>query len=189
VATSREGIIEYARQVYNAGHHCSEAVALTIGDYYLGETPEIIVRASCPFGGGVGGCRQELCGVVGGGTLILGALLGRISPDEDDDALYEMVCRFRDGFIEQYGTTQCEPVRDTMPDIEKRCLPVVLAGVEILLDLPDEANKKPDKYPIAQAVRRTPKKPGMAMRPRPAFDIRVPSSRAYGSTREMISSP
>ena len=143
--SNRQEILDYARKVYNRGHHCSEAVAITIGDYYMAKTPEIIVRASCPFGGGVGGCRQELCGVVGGGTLILGALMGRLSPDEDDDDLYEMVCRFRDGFIEAYGTTQCEPVRDSMPEMDKRCLPVVVKGVEILLDLLDETELVPVK--------------------------------------------
>lgn len=108
---------------------------IAVGDHLMGKAPEVLIRASNPFGGGVGGCRQELCGVLAGVTLILGATRGRLEPTEDDGPLYDLLCRYRDRFIQEFGSSQCEAVRDTMPDIDKRCGPVVERGVRMLLEM------------------------------------------------------
>jgi len=108
---------------------------IAVGDYLMGQTPEVLIRASCPFGGGVGGCRQELCGVLAGAVLILGATRGRLSPSEDDEPLRDLLCRYRERFIQEFGSSQCQAVRDTMPEMEKRCGPVVEGGVRLLLEM------------------------------------------------------
>jgi C_GCAxxG_C_C family probable redox protein len=115
-------------------------VTIAVGDYYLDPCPDILKRVSCAFGGGVGGCRQEMCGVLGGGVVALGALYGRQVVSDNDDELKELICRFRDAFIAHFGTSQCEPIRDAQPDIEKRCRPVVQDGTRLLVDLIEAYN-------------------------------------------------
>lgn len=108
---------------------------IAVGDHLMGKTPDVLIRASNPFGGGVGGCRQELCGVLAGATLVLGATRGRLAPTEDDKPLWDLVCRYRERFIAEFGSAQCEAVRNTMPEMDKRCAPIVEGGVRLLLEM------------------------------------------------------
>ena len=110
---------------------------IAVGDHYFGQVPEILLRASCPFGGGVGGCREELCGVLSGGILILGALRGRMSPTENDEGVRLQARQYRDWFIRRYGHCGCNPIRNQMPDVDKRCRSVVEEGARELVELLD----------------------------------------------------
>jgi C_GCAxxG_C_C family probable redox protein len=114
---------------------------IAVGDHLLGQAPEMLIRASCPFGGGLSGSREELCGVLSGGTLVLGALRGRLLPSENDEALRVLVRKFRERLIARYGSSLCNPIRDTMPDVDKRCAPVVEEGTRILLELLEEEKR------------------------------------------------
>ncbi len=119
---------------------------IAVGDYYLGGVPEPLVRASGPFGGGVGGCRDELCGVLAGATLILGALWGRTRADEDDKGLYELVCTYRQRFLRAHGSTICRPLRQPYEERGERCVPVVQEGVRMLVELIEEtADASPER--------------------------------------------
>lgn len=118
-------------------------MVIAVGDHYLGKTPEILQRASCPFGGGIGGCYQELCGVLSGGTLILGALCGRASSSESDEELRALGCEFRQRFIDLAGSSQCQAIRDSLPDQPKRCLPIVEEGTRLLVELLESSSPKP----------------------------------------------
>lgn len=115
---------------------------IAVGDHYLNGIPEVLIRASCPFGGGVGGCHEELCGVLSGGTLMLGALRGRVSSQEDDDPLRALVCEFRQKFIALAGSSQCQAIRDSLPDVDKRCLPIIEGGTRVLVDLLEHVHEK-----------------------------------------------
>ena len=59
----------------------------------------------------------------------------RLSPSEDDEPLRDLLCRYRERFIQEFGSSQCQAVRDTMPEMEKRCGPVVEGGVRLLLEM------------------------------------------------------
>lgn len=109
---------------------------VAVGDHLWGATPEILFKVACPFGGGVGGCREEVCGVISGATIILGALRGRTAPGQDDNALRETVCEFRKRFAAAHnGQTICNPIRNSFPEVDKRCWPVVAEGVRILMEM------------------------------------------------------
>ncbi|OGO05269.1 MAG: hypothetical protein A2Y73_08545 [Chloroflexi bacterium RBG_13_56_8] len=111
---------------------------IAVGDHYWGKAPEILIRASCPFAGGVGGSREELCGVLSGGTILLGALRGRTSYQENDEAVRTLSDEFRKRFIAMAGSAQCKAVRDSLPDVYKRCAPIVEQGTRILMELLEE---------------------------------------------------
>lgn len=140
-------ILERARETYRAKYHCSEAVVIAVGEHYLPALPDLLVRVSCPFGGGVGGCRQELCGALSGGIIMLGALWGRVSSQQNDDMLYKLVCRLREQFQAQYGSSLCQPIRDIARDEQDGCIHVVEAGVQMLVALIEETK---GEHPFVQ---------------------------------------
>jgi hypothetical protein len=63
--------------------------------------------------------------VLSGGVL-LGALYGRVDPEEDDKPLMELACQYRQQDHRPLGSSLCNPIRDTMPEeLTKRCAEVV----------------------------------------------------------------
>lgn len=59
------------------------------------------------FAGGIGGTEQELCGVFSMGVAVISALCGRISKEEDDQECQDLVARFRQRFLDRFGTLRC----------------------------------------------------------------------------------
>jgi C_GCAxxG_C_C family probable redox protein len=117
-------------------------VVIAVGEHYMNPLPDVLLRASDTFGGGVGGSRLELCGALSGGVLLLGALWGRVSAQEDDKRVYALAKQFREQFLEEFGETICEPLRDTQPEGEKRCGDVVQRAVRLLVALIEEERRQ-----------------------------------------------
>jgi C_GCAxxG_C_C family probable redox protein len=86
---------------------------LAVGEYLLGSIDDQTCRMATGLGGGVGGTRQELCGALSGGVLLIGALHGRTRPDEDDGWCMTLVSRYRERFAQELGTTHCGDLRAT----------------------------------------------------------------------------
>jgi len=61
-----------------------------------------------------------------------------VDPTEDDKPLYEWLCGFRERFAAEFGDTRCDPVRLSMPEVDKRCAPVVERGVRLLMEVLEE---------------------------------------------------
>lgn len=118
---------------------------LAVGEELLGQVPDVLLRASCPFGGGVGGGHAELCGVLSGAVLLLGARFGRTLPSESDERLFELVRRYREQFMRLAGGSQCECIRNSLPEVEKRCLPIVVEGTRLLLRMLAEFSVEGDR--------------------------------------------
>ena len=87
----------------------------------------------------MGGCRQELCGALGGGVVILGALFGRDALQADDKPIYDVVVEWRRRFIELFGESACEPIRDHVKLTEPNCLSVVLESTPVLVEIIEQA--------------------------------------------------
>lgn len=64
------------------------------------------------FSGGLGNTRQELCGALSGGVMVIGALFGRTSFQEDDRLAIELADRYRRRFLDEFGYTQCAELRE-----------------------------------------------------------------------------
>ena len=63
------------------------------------------------LGGGVGGTQQEMCGALGGGVLLIGALYGRTGADEDDSRCMRLASLYRERFARTMGATRCGELR------------------------------------------------------------------------------
>ena len=88
-------------------------MVLAVSEQLWGEVDQRLLRASSGLAGGLGCGHQELCGALGGGALIIGALYGRTSAAEDDTQCNRRVCEYRDRFLQQFGTTCCQELRDS----------------------------------------------------------------------------
>lgn len=85
---------------------------LAVGGQLWGDVDDRLLRISSGLAGGLGCGRQELCGALSGGALIIGALYGRTSPDQDDGKCNRRVSDYRERFLQQFGTTCCQELGD-----------------------------------------------------------------------------
>jgi C_GCAxxG_C_C family probable redox protein len=85
---------------------------LAVGEHLLGEVEERTLRMMTGMAGGVGLTLQELCGALSGGVLIIGALHGRTTPDEDDSTCAQLSAEYREKFLNEFGTTCCQEIRN-----------------------------------------------------------------------------
>ena len=83
---------------------------LAVGGHVLGALDPRIVRMATGFAGGVGGSKQEMCGALSAGVMIMGALHGRNSLGEDDLPAQQLVTCYRESFAAELGTTRCGPL-------------------------------------------------------------------------------
>ena len=113
---------------------------LAVGEHKLGGLEPQAIRMSTPFGGGVGGTRQELCGALSGGVMVIGALYGRTDSSQDDKQAYELAKQYREGFHTEFGHTKCEPIREAFakPDGSHGCDRVVERAAQVLLGVLEE---------------------------------------------------
>lgn len=112
---------------------------IAVGGHYLDQVPDILIRASCPFGGGIGGSHQDICGALSGGVMVLGALWGRVTSTENDDLVLHLSSQLREGFVQVYGTSHCETIRNLARTPKDGCLPVVLQGARMLTEIIERA--------------------------------------------------
>ncbi len=99
--------ISQARKMFEEGHTCSQAVLTAFAQRYDMD-PDLALKLSCSFGGGMG--RQGLtCGAITGAMMVLGLDAGRV--DLDDDASRErndaLVQEFFARFKMKFKTFNC----------------------------------------------------------------------------------
>jgi C_GCAxxG_C_C family probable redox protein len=89
------------------GYNCAQSVVFAFCDECgLGE--DAALKVSCGFGAGMGR-KQEVCGAVAGGIMILGLRRGRGPRDGRSvtEALYPMTREFMDAFAVRNGSYLC----------------------------------------------------------------------------------
>jgi len=124
-----------------AGYHCSESVVLAAGPRLVQDWHPTCARLSTGFAGGVGGSQHELCGAMAGGVMIIGALLGRVTL-QDDALAQSLTKRFRERFREVFGETECHWLRENVVHSGGglgSCAVLVEQATMLLLDVLAEA--------------------------------------------------
>ena len=127
------------------GYNCAQSVVFAFCDE-CGLSEDAALKISCGFGGGMGR-KQEVCGAVTGGIMILGLRHGRGTRDDRSvtEELYPGVREFMDGFAVRNGSYLCrelsgcdltteEGQRRFKEDglLEKVCKPCVRSAAEML---------------------------------------------------------
>ena len=96
-----------AKEYFNSGYNCCQAVVLTYADVRELE-PMFAATIAAPFGGGMGRLR-EVCGAVSGMTMVAGFLSP--CPTADDPAAkkanYALVQHFAEKFRATNGAIVC----------------------------------------------------------------------------------
>lgn len=128
------------------GYNCAQSVVFAFCDE-CGIGQDAALKVSCGFGGGMGR-KQEVCGAVAGGIMVLGLRRGRGTEDGRSvmEDLYQLTREFMDAFAVQNGSYLC---RDLLSGCdlaseegrrrhkedglsEKVCKPCVRSAAEIL---------------------------------------------------------
>ena len=110
---------------------------LAVGGHVLGNLDPRILRMTTGFAGGVGESMQEMCGALSAGVMIIGALYGRNSLEEDDSPAQRLATCYRERFAAELGTTRCGPLYEQAhaPGALGSCSVVVERAARILLGL------------------------------------------------------
>lgn len=97
------------------------------------------------FGGGVGGTREELCGAISGGVMVIGALFAPQRPGGDEEPMRQAVARYRTRFLNEIGPTRCAALRNGLygEEGQEPCSVLVQRAVHILLQVLNEAIELP----------------------------------------------
>ena len=114
---------------------------LAVGGHLLDELSDQSLRMATGFSGGLGDTREELCGALSGGVMVIGALSGRVSLDQDDRPAIDLAEQYRSRFLSQFGHTQCVRLRESVvgqPGGPQSCAILVESAAKTLLTLLSE---------------------------------------------------
>jgi C_GCAxxG_C_C family probable redox protein len=97
---------------FMSGYNCAQAVVFAHCDE-LGLEKDAALKLACGFGGGMGG-KQEVCGAVAGGLLVLGAMYGRGENDDRKvtEKTYARTRELLDRFKFKHGSYTCRDLLD-----------------------------------------------------------------------------
>jgi C_GCAxxG_C_C family probable redox protein len=95
------------------------------------------VNVASAFCGGVGRSHEDVCGAFTGGVIATGFLYGRKEKGKDLSKACAVVSRFREQFIEAFGSTNCELILKKLGDQEKfiKCKKLTAKATGMLADI------------------------------------------------------
>ena len=132
-----------------SGYNCAQSIVYAFSDA-LQLDKGLGLKTACGFGAGMGR-KQEVCGAVTGGIIVIGLRYGRGENDDRKvtDLAYAKVRELMDRFAEKHGTFSCRELLDgcelnsgegqrqfkEKDLLHKVCAPCVVSVAEILEDL------------------------------------------------------
>lgn len=134
-----------AVELFKSGLLCAEVIAETVLDGYGLNPPAALARCASGFCGGMGGTSKELCGAFTGGVLALGCLLGRERPAESMKECGDLIKRFRELFLAEFGSLNCGALLEGFAkegDPRMACVQLTVLSTQALLDLLGEFEKE-----------------------------------------------
>ena len=104
---------ERAKELFQQGYACSQAVVLAFADVCKTEE-DALSKMALPFGGGLGRLRLT-CGAVSGMLMAFGYLQGYETPETGDIKMkhYEQTRALCDAFKEKNGSIICRDILKT----------------------------------------------------------------------------
>jgi C_GCAxxG_C_C family probable redox protein len=96
-----------AHKIFNKGFNCAQSV-LAAKSNLTGLSVTDSLKIATGFGAGMAK-MQQTCGAVTGAYMVIGALHGRVNPDDEAsrDKTYGLMGEFNRRFIELHGNLNC----------------------------------------------------------------------------------
>lgn len=100
----------FAAELFLQGYNCAQAVVIAFSDV-LGMDKKAAAKFASAFGGGMGRMR-EVCGAVSGMFMVLGALYGYDTAEDDagKKQLYQQVQQLAEQFRQENGSIICREI-------------------------------------------------------------------------------
>ena len=97
---------ETAVEKMSSGYNCSQSVLYAFSDL-TGIDSNTSLKIACGFGSGM--AKQDVCGAVTGGIMVIGAVHGRGEGDDISlrDTTYNKVRAFTEKFKQEMGSCNC----------------------------------------------------------------------------------
>jgi C_GCAxxG_C_C family probable redox protein len=136
----KKEIQENAYQHFVSGYHCAESIARAVIESQSEPFDPESIKAASAFQGGIGKCKQDACGALTGGIVALGVLKGRTNPTQDITEAVRMANRYRERFLEKFGSTNCAVLLKTVvdPNPEYTCKHLTRDAAGLLADVLEE---------------------------------------------------
>lgn len=134
---SRREAEQLALAYAESGLHCAESVASTITQLLCPDQTAIACRMATGFGGGLAGSRNEACGALTGGVLVIGLLCGRTTPEQSRETAYQLSAIYRERFMARFKGTICQTIRDgfSTSDTRTACRSLTAEAAGMLYDV------------------------------------------------------
>lgn len=103
---------EIAVERFLGGYNCAQAVFFAFcRDFQVDEN--IALKIACGFGAGMGR-KEEVCGAIAGGIMVIGSKYGRGENDDRTltDNTYQKTRELMERFSEKHGTFICRKLLD-----------------------------------------------------------------------------
>jgi C_GCAxxG_C_C family probable redox protein len=134
---NKEQVEQRTYDLFQSGLHCAESVLTAVIEASGSSGDGFAPKIATAFGGGVGRCREEMCGALAGGLMALGMLRGRSKAGESWDDIAATAAEFRSRFKWLCGSIRCRDVLDALGPQEnmEKCKGLTASAAGILYDM------------------------------------------------------
>jgi C_GCAxxG_C_C family probable redox protein len=133
-----------ATQLFKDGFYCSEAIIQVFNEHLDLGLNENAIRMATGFGAGLGAAKC-CCGSLTGAVMVLSAVKGRTTKEENVDEVFALTQELHDKFKKRFKSTCCRMLTKDVewgtPEHHKHCEKMVYGAVQILVEIL-EKNKK-----------------------------------------------
>ncbi len=133
----KEGLEKKAFDLFNTGFCCAEALSKTIIDHFAEKPENYPVKVASGFCGGVGRTHADVCGALTGAVIAVGYLYGRMEQRQDFSKACMITSEFRKQFLEEFGSTNCARILESLGEQEKyiKCKQLTGKATGMLYDI------------------------------------------------------
>jgi C_GCAxxG_C_C family probable redox protein len=130
---SEEEAVRHASECWDKGFNCAESALRGVCYGMEIRLPEVALKISTPFGGGVGRC-EDICGALSGSVMGIGAALGRNDANGDKWTSYNATKKLYEQFTKEFGSPSCKQLKQgdfKSREHEARCKNFTLEAVRM----------------------------------------------------------
>jgi C_GCAxxG_C_C family probable redox protein len=130
---SEEEAVWHASECWDKGFNCAESALRGVCYGMEIKLPEVALKISTPFGGGVGRC-EDICGALSGSVMGIGAALGRNDANGDKLTSYNATKKLYAQFTKEFGSSSCKQLNHgdfKSQEHEARCKNFTLEAVRM----------------------------------------------------------